>query len=218
MIQIDLSANTRDRFGKGAARSLRREGKTPAVLYGPKIEAMALDLDSRDFTKSLLMLQRRNAVVNLTIEAEDGKSEVRYALIKEVQTDPVRNTLVHADFMEVSKEETMTFEVPIQMDGNAKGVELGGELHTPMTTVTLRGTVLDIPDFIAVDVSDMDIGDKVFCKDLDIPSDMTMLDKDEQVCISVTVASKVVEEEEFGEEEEGEAAAADTEESEESAE
>lgn len=210
MIQIDLNANTRAQFGKGAARTLRRAGKTPAVLYGPKLEAMALDLNSRDFTKSLLMLQRRNAVVTLTIEADGGKSEKRYALIKEIQTDPVRNTLVHADFMEISVDEPMVFEVPIQLKGMAKGVDLGGEVHAPINTVTLKGVVLDIPDAVEVDVTSMVIGDKVLCQDLDIPNNMTMLNNGEQVCVSVTVAARIEEEDELGAGEEGETAEAET--------
>ena len=77
MIQIDLSAKVRENYGKGAARTLRRAGRTPAVLYGPNVEALSLDLETRGFTKSLLGLQRANAVVNLTIEDSAGKSKKR---------------------------------------------------------------------------------------------------------------------------------------------
>lgn len=218
MIQIDLNAKTRAQFGKGAARSLRREGKTPAVLYGPQLDAMALDLDSRDFTKSLLMLQRRNAVVNLTIEGDGGKSKVHHALIKEIQTDPVRNTLVHADFMEISMDTPMILHVPIHVNGNAKGVELGGVVNLPMPFVSLKGVVLDFPDCIEVDVTSMDIGDKILCQDLEIPGKLTLIDKAAQVCVSVDMAARVAEEEEVGGAEEGAEAEAATPESAESAE
>ena len=87
MLQVDISARLRKSFGKGAARTLRRSGWTPANLYGPNIEPMALELETKPFMKTLLSIHRQNAVISLSID-EDGKTSKRHVVTKEIQTDP----------------------------------------------------------------------------------------------------------------------------------
>jgi len=205
MLQVDMTANTRNTFGKGAARVIRRAGKTPAVLYGPKTDPLALELNTKDFTKGLLFINRRNAVVSLNVD--DG-SATKHVMVKEIQADPIHDTLVHADFVEISLEDEMSLAVPIKLVGKAKGVDLGGEMHIPVTTVQLVGKPLDIPDFIEIDVTSLNIGDKLSCADLNIPAGISMLTDGDVTCVSVTTMSIApIEEEE--EEVEAEAAPAE---------
>jgi large subunit ribosomal protein L25 len=212
MIQVDMSASVRDQYGKGAARSLRRQGRTPAVLYGPKADAVALDVETKGFTKRLIDLQRRNAIFNLSIAGKDGKEEVRHVIVQELQTDPVNDELVHADFLEIPLKEPLTLSVQLQLIGHAKGVDLGGIVMTAMHTVSLRGLILDFPDYIEVDVADLDVGDAIHCKDLNIPDTLELLDDVDASCVSVVLPTReeeVVEEEVEGEEEGAEAAGAE---------
>jgi len=204
MLQVDVTARVRSNFGKGAARSLRRAGQTPAVLYGPKIDPMALELDTRSFTKTLLGLQRRNAVVTLDVEGGDK----RHVLIKELQVDPVQDTLTHADFYEIVLDEPSVFSVPIQYEGKAGGEELGGELSTHITSVEIQGKPLDIPDFISLDISSLELGDKLTCSDMSIPENVSLLDDADKVCVVIVTASAEPEE---LEEEEVEAAEGESE-------
>ncbi|MDH5299466.1 MAG: 50S ribosomal protein L25, partial [Desulfobulbaceae bacterium] len=95
MLQVEMSARVRKSFGKGAARTTRRAGQTPAVVYGPKTEPLALELNTKDFTKGLIFINRRNAVVNLNID-DGGSTSTRHVVVKEIQADPVQDTLVHA--------------------------------------------------------------------------------------------------------------------------
>ena len=205
MLQFDISADVRNKFGKGAARSMRRAGQTPAVLYGPQTDALPIKLDTKTLTKTLIDLQRRNAVFNMDVN-DGSKSTKRYVLVKEVQAEPVSGTLVHADFLEVKLEESMVFNVPVTYKGNAKGVELGGEMHIVLTTVKLKGLILDIPDSIEIDVSDLDIGDRLYCSDLTIPTGSELLNELTATCVSVVTAAKEVEEEEELDEEAAEGA------------
>lgn len=201
MLQVDVTARVRSNFGKGAARSLRRAGQTPAVLYGPKTDPIALELDTRSFTKTLLGLKRRNAVVTLDVEGGDK----RHVLIRELQVDPVQDTLTHADFYEIHLDEPSIFSVPIQYEGNAVGVELGGELSIHITSVDIQGKPLDIPDFIPLDISSLELGDKLTCSDMSIPENVSLLDDADKVCIAIVTASVEPEEEEEVEAAEAEA-------------
>lgn len=178
MLQLDLSANVRSTHGKGAARVLRSKGLTPAVLYGQGTEAISLELDTKSFTKSLLFINRQNALINLDVV--DGKKKTtKHVVIKEMQTDPIRDTLFHADFCEVSLEKPMTLYVPIELTGQAKGVDIGGILQVGVTKILLRGKILDFPDSIVVDISDLDINEGLTFKDLNVPAGMKVLAEDD---------------------------------------
>ena len=102
MLQIELTAEQRDNYGKGASRELRRNGQTPAVLYGPKMESpISLKLDTKNFTKGLLSINRKNAIINLNISTNSG-IDTRHVITREIQTHPVDESLVHVDFYEVA--------------------------------------------------------------------------------------------------------------------
>ena len=213
MLQFDMTATVRQDFGKGAMRSLRQQGQTPAILYGPKTDALALTLATKEFTKTLLSLQGQNAVFSLKVTGGKSKKK-RHVMLKEVQTDPVRDTLVHADFYEISLKETITLPVLLKFVGTAKGVDMGGVLHVSLGSIHLQGLPLDIPDAIEVDITKLEInGLGVTCKDLDVPDKVTLLEEDDKLCVSVVPASlsaELEEEEGEGAEEETEAAPAET--------
>jgi large subunit ribosomal protein L25 len=202
MIQLDLTANERNSFGKGAMRQLRAQGQTPAILYGPGFKPVSLSLETRGFTKTLIDLQRRNAVVSLSINSNDGESK-RIVIIKDLQVDPVKDTLVHADFYEISMEKKYTFKVPLDFTGKAKGEDLGGVLNVDLRTIDIEGIAMDIPDAISVDISELGINDKISCKDLTIPDGIVMLEDERKSCCSIIIqAAETEEEEEEGETEE----------------
>lgn len=189
MIQLDVSAEVRKSFGKGAARTLRRSGKTPAVIYGPKSDPMSLSLDTHAFTKSLLNLQRRNAVVNLDIDI-DGSPQRRHVIIKDLQVDPILDTLEHADFYEIALDSPLIFTVPLVYQGKARGVDMGGDMSIAVHQVQLKGNPLDIPDEIMVDVSPLGTNEEFTCGQLDLPANVSLLDKKEKVCVAVTAPVK----------------------------
>ena len=192
MLQIDMAAQVRTTFGKGASRSLRRAGQTPAVIYGQKKDPMTLACNTKDLTRGLLSINRQNAVINLAVD-EDGKISTRHVITKEIQTDPIKDSLVHADFFEISLDEAMVFDVLIKYVGKAKGVDFGGDMAIAMNKVSLKGKALDIPDFIQVDVSPLDLGDAITCKDLTLPGKVSLVVDGDSVCVAV-VAEHLVEE------------------------
>lgn len=174
MLQFDLSAKVRTSFGKGAMHRLRSNNLTPAILYGVNTENIPLELDTKAMTKTLVTIQDQNAVLNVNIDGM-GERSLRHVIVKEVQVDPLRDTLVHADLYEIDLQKPATLSVPVEISGKAKGVEMGGDLIVSCHSVSLRGLILDFPDRIVADVSDLGIGEKMTCKDLPIPASLTLV-------------------------------------------
>lgn len=200
MLQVDMTARRRDIFGKGAARTLRREGLTPAIVYGPQVDPVPLTLETRSFTRQLMEIHGRNAIVSLSME--NDQAEKRHVILKEVQKDPIRDILIHADFYEISLEQEAVFAVPLKFSGTAKGVDLGGMLHVVKTSVQLKGLPLEIPDFIEIDITHLTLGGEgVHCRDLAIPGKLEMLEEADAICVSVIHPKRAVlsEEEEAAE-------------------
>ncbi len=185
MIQVDMPAAIRTGFGKGASRQLRMKKQTPAVLYSGGKEALALQFDAGELFKNLLFIHGRNAVVSLAIEGDD--QEKRYVLVKAIQKNPVTDMPVHVDFYEIELDKAIEFNVPLNVTGVAKGVDLGGYLVVSRKSVKIKGCPLDIPDSFDADITELDRGDNgLTLGDLTIPESCDMLDDSAIVFASVS--------------------------------
>lgn len=190
MLQVEMTATVRETSGKGPMRQLRMKGMTPAVVYGRGEEALKIQLNAKVLMAKLLEFSRRNTVVTLKIDDQLEKS----VMIGEIQTDPVRDTLIHVDFCEIDLEKSRTYKVPVVYKGVAKGVDLGGEMVVSHKTILLNGKPLDIPDECVVDVSKLVIGSCVRCKDIAIPDNVRMLTKGQTIAVAVNKAGQKIEE------------------------
>jgi len=203
MLQHDMVASLRQDFGKGASRQLRKSGYLPAILYGNKMEPVSLVLEAKTLTRDLLKFHGHNVVLSLDIEGDKSKKK-HYVLIKDIQTDPITDSVLHVDFLEIKLDKEIIMEVPILYTGTAKGVDMGGILNIMAHTVKVKGLPLDILDEITVDVTDLEVTSAgITCGDLTIPSNVTLEEELDRVCVSV-VAPKAEVEEGVEEEEEGE--------------
>jgi large subunit ribosomal protein L25 len=181
MLQVEISASVRNTSGKGPMRQLRMKGMTPAVVYGGGAEAQKLQLDSKTLLSQLLEFYRKNTIVTLKVEGASDKT----VMVGEVQTDPVRDTLIHVDFCEVDLQKERAFAVPIILKGKAKGVDLGGLLIVGCTQVVIEGKPLDIPDEYIVDVTPIGIGTEVKCGTLSLPENVKLVTDPETVIVSI---------------------------------
>ena len=181
MLQVEMNAAVRSETGKGPMRRLRSEGQTPAVVYGGGSDAKALKMESKALMGTLLEIYRHNAVVTLKID--DGSE--KHVVVKEVQTDPVTDSLVHADFCEIDLQKPQCFDVPVKYTGNAKGVDLGGVLNVASEVVTLKGCPLDIPNECSLNVSDLNIGDNLTFSAISIPENVELVSDADRVCVGV---------------------------------
>lgn len=164
-----IQAAPRGDNGKGAARRLRATGKIPAVVYGKGGAASQVSIDP----KALLRLRKSplgfNQPVAITV---DGGDDVALAMLKEVQKHPTRRTVLHADFHALDADQKIVVDVPFQLKGKSKGVELGGKLSQPLRSAKVRCKAADIPARIVIDISDLDVGDKVLLSSLPLPANV----------------------------------------------
>lgn len=163
---MELEAIYRKELGKGPCKRLRRQGMVPAILYGGQEAPIPLAVRLLDLRKVLANPEVRSSLLTLVIKGL-GDGEVRKtALIKEVQRDTLKDVLLHVDFHSVELEEEIYVEVPIRIVGKPKGVEKGGLLEVYLREVEVKGVAANIPPYIEVDVSDLDIGDSIHVSDI----------------------------------------------------
>lgn len=175
---FELKADIREKTGKGTARSLRREEKIPAILYGPKIEPLKLSIKAKMIENAFKQSDHTQVLVNLTVLDKDGKEERKCpAMIKDVQVSPLSKALLHTDFMEIDLTKKVRVMVPVEPVGKSKGVELGGLLQVIRRELEVLCMPLELPESIKVDVTDLDTGDSIHVDEIqvegiEIPSDV----------------------------------------------
>lgn len=208
MRQIELVAQKRNAFGKGATRNLRRSGVVPGVLYGRNQDTISVQINEHTFRR-FLRTNGENMLIDLNID-EHGTETV---LIKELQRHPVRRSIIHADFIRIALDEPVTTQVPITLVGSATGVQEGGVLTFLLRQLSVSCLPLLIPEEIQVDISEMDIGDAIRIEDLTLDEGVENLEDPQAQIVSVVPPIVEVEPvEEDGEIEEGEEGELETEE------
>jgi large subunit ribosomal protein L25 len=159
-----LKASVRNTAGKGSSRTLRREGKLPAILYGSDIESIPLAVDAHDIELLFNKISYSQALINLAVE--NGSSFEKMVMIKEVQSDPLSRKYLHVDFYEIRMDRKISTTVPVMISGISKGVEAGGTLQIIRRELDVVCFPAEIPDHIEIDISDLDMGDSVHVADI----------------------------------------------------
>ena len=163
---VELKTNIRTATGKGCARALRREGKIPAVLYGPDSETLLLSLFVSDFEQ--VIKENRPSKVLLNLVIQNGDAYTKSAIIKEIQSEPITNNLRHIDFYEIAMDRKIMVKVPVVTTGKSIGVELGGTLQMVRREIEVLCLPTEIPESIEIDVTEFDIGDSFHVKDISL--------------------------------------------------
>lgn len=174
MEQIQLEAFIRNQTGKGAGRALRRDGKVPAVFYGPDSPPLSLFIRRLDLEKVFKKQPGENILFQLEITGE-GPKVLKTAMLRELQRDPVSRAYLHTDFYEISLTKELEVEVAIRVVGKSPGVEKGGILHEVTRELQIRCLPGNIPDYIEVDVGKLEIGDAVHVQDLHLAEGIKVL-------------------------------------------
>jgi large subunit ribosomal protein L25 len=201
-MDVDLSVQVRTKTGKGPARRLRREETVPAILYGPKTAPVPLAVPALPLLKLLRDMGEESKLIRLVI-GQGPDQQVRQALIREVQTHPVRRRFLHVDFYEVPLDQLILVEVPVELDGEAVGEKKGGVLNLIRRTLSVRCLPGEIPERVHIDISGMDLGSSVHVADLigRVPFEL-MDDKSTAVVAMVVPEEMTKAEETAGEEQE----------------
>ncbi|PKP89106.1 MAG: 50S ribosomal protein L25 [Alphaproteobacteria bacterium HGW-Alphaproteobacteria-16] len=198
---LTLSAETRDRVGKGASRALRREGRVPAVIYGGKKEPIGIHVEERTLFKLLHTGHFMNSVV--MIEGVDGKP-IR-TLPKDVTLDVVTDRPVHVDFLRISEHAKVTVAVPVVFEDEAEspGLKKGGVLNVVRHELELVCDAAHMPSEVTISLKGLEVGDSLHISAVTLPKGTESAIDDRDFTIATIVAPSALKSEE------GEAAAAD---------
>jgi len=165
--QLEINATIRKTRGNGPARSLRREGRFPAILYGPGTQPVMLSVNVRDFEHVVQKGNIRRTIFSLSIQ--NGSTVTKPAVIKELQTHPVSGQFLHVDFYEIDMNRKLRVMVPVVPKGKAKGEEFGGMLQIIEREIAVFCLPQEIPDSLEIDVSELGVGDALHVKDIALP-------------------------------------------------
>lgn len=185
---ISLNANNRSERGKNASRRLRAAGLVPVTVYGGGQDSTSATVTKREFA-SIIRNHGRNTI--FTLDVEGAATTVKIA---DVQIDPIKGFLVHADLMRISMTEKSKFEVSIKIIGESEGVKLeGGIMDIPTHSLEVRCLPGDLPSVVEVDVTPLGLGDHLSVKDLDLGDKVEILTDPDSVIVNI-VAPRAEEE------------------------
>lgn len=175
---LAINAERRAKTGKGAARTARRDGRIPAVIYGLGREPEPLSLPATELEKLLTKVTGGSSVIEVDVEGDKLQ-----ALIREVQRHPTRRSVTHVDFYEIHAGEAITVHVPIHLIGIPDGVRNhGGVLEQFHREVQIEVLPKDIPGVIDVDVTALAINDAIHISDIDLPNAKILDDLSTTIC------------------------------------
>ena len=208
MKTFDLKAAPRTEVGKKSVKVLRKEGKIPAVLNGGKLVELPYTGELKEGEKVVAIDEKRGLITtDIVVAAEDVRKliyspdifeinlevngEVRKAVLKELQFQPVKDDILHIDFLEVLPEKPIVMEVPVQIEGHAEGVKAGGKLTLSMRKLKVKAVYTEIPERLVVNVDSLGLGKSMAVGDLHFEGLELMNAKNAVVCaVQLTRAAR----------------------------
>ena len=197
----NLSAEKRESVGKGNSRSLRREGKIPAVIYGAKLEPLSISLNERDLNAEIRKEGFFNRLCSLEVEKEKT-----LVLPQSITLHPITDKAEHIDFLRVSDDTKVTIEIPVKFENEEEcpGIKIGGILNIVRYNIEVSCPASNIPEMFIIDLTGLELGDSIRYSNIKNISEgiaPTIQDRD-FIIASVVAPAALVSEEETSEEEE----------------
>ena len=190
---LTLSAEVRERAGKGASRALRREGRVPAVIYGEKKEPLSVHVEEKLLTKMLSNGHFMNTVVMV-----DAGGKAHRTLPKDVQFHPVTSRPIHVDFLRIGEHSQVNVNVPVVFTGeeDSPGLTRGGVLNVVRHDLELVCDAAHIPDQIEIALNGLDIGDSIHISQIALPQGSKSAIEDRDFTVATIVAPSAMKSEE----------------------
>jgi large subunit ribosomal protein L25 len=184
---VQLKATQRGRAGKGASRAIRREGLVPAVVYGGKQSAQTLTLNYRELEPHIQTGRFLSTLVDLTIDGQTIR-----AIPRDVQFEPVRDFIVHVDFLRLGKASRIAVDIPVHFKGQelSPGIKAGGSLNIVSHSLSLYCSADFIPDDITVDVAGLQVGASIHVSDIKLPEGVTSVSRDDLTLCTIAAQAK----------------------------
>ena len=203
MSENQLAASIRSNEGKSANQKLRQSGNIPAVLYGPRGNIL-LEMEEESTRHLLEKMTGMHELVPIKVtDSTSGDSWTAQVVLREVQKHPYKNSLKHLDFWELPATKEQIVRIPIEVTGESPGVKGGGVLQMVVRDIPVFCLPTDIPSFIELDISKMELGDSIRIQDIELPEKVSHSTEENYAVISIVGRAKEeVEEEEISEGEE----------------
>jgi large subunit ribosomal protein L25 len=186
-----LTAYPREVIGK-ANRKLAGQNRIPAVVYGIGREAISISVDRHDFEMLMAHHAAGSTIVQMQIE---GEKKPINAMIREMQMNPIKDTIMHVDFLAIEMDKSVHAQVSLRLTSDPAGVKAGGVLTVNFHDINVEAKPADLPQYLEIDVAALEIGDSLHVKDIAAPAGVTILDDAEEVICSVQAPRVEVEEE-----------------------
>lgn len=187
-----LTAHVREGNGKGASRQLRRQEQIPGVVYGLEQDALQITLPQKELVK---LIAESGEYALVQIEVSDKPELSTPTMIREVQRDPIRDHVIHADFLRIDLTKKLITSVPVVLTGQAKGVVAGGVIDHQLRELEIECLAVDVPSEIKVNVADLDIGDSLHVSDMKVSNKIDIITDSDQAVASVHAPRAAIEEE-----------------------
>ncbi len=172
--QVKLAAQTRSEVGRAAVKKIKSDGFVPAVIYSHREAPVNLKVVEREISTVLAHAAGEHILVDLDIA---GGASGQMAIIQEVQHHPVTQRILHVDFQGVSANEEIESSIPVEPVGEAIGVKsYGGILEQLLRSLNIKSLPKDLPEIITVDVANLNVGEALHVKDLQLPAGVTAVD------------------------------------------
>ncbi|AVP35833.1 50S ribosomal protein L25/general stress protein Ctc [Staphylococcus felis] len=178
---------------RGDLRKIREAGKVPAVVYGYGTKNVSVKVDEVEFIKVIREVGR-NGVIQLGV----GSKEIK-VMVSDYQFDPLKNQITHIDFLAINMSEERTVEVPVHLIGEAPGAKEGGVVEQPIFDLEITATPDNIPEYLEVDISGLEIGDSISVSEIKVSGDFTIENNPEDAVASVVAPTEEPTEEEIAE-------------------
>ena len=184
-VNVDLHIESRKITGKTTARQLRNQGKIPAIIYGEKKKPEHIALENKAITKLYNTGHLMSTLLHMDIEG----TKIR-TIVRDVQLDPVRDTIIHVDFLRLGKDAKIAVEVPIHLlnEDTCPGLKRGGVLNIVRFTIELLCPADNIPNKIEIDLNQYDMGIAIHISDISLPDNVTPTITDRDFTIATIVA------------------------------
>lgn len=186
MRRSDLAAQNRVARGKGGARKVRATGMIPGVMYGLSRETSHVSVNSHDLSELLRHGERQ--IIRLKMKDSDGET---LTIVKDVERDPISENIIHVDFLRIDLDKPLHTEVSIHVVGDAPGVKAGGVIEHILRDVEIEARPTDIPDFITIDVSALEVGQSLHVSDMVAPPNVNILTDPHRPVVTVITPAKL---------------------------
>ena len=187
MNSVSLSGSLRENVGKKDAKKLRAQGLVPCVIYGNGRE-IRFYTEAKSF--KTILFTPETYIIDFTIDGQ-----VCRTILQDIQYHPISDEVLHADFLEVTEEKPITVTLPVRTEGTSPGVMRGGKLKVRIPRLKVKGLIKDLPAFVMVNISELNVNQAIRVKDLTIENVTPLVAPNNIVCDVKAKKSAITEEE-----------------------